>query len=167
MQNGKSAGGSSAATTPGTGSLGAIIPGAVIPGSQTRQYGRGIPLLFACAALALLAAQPPAMAANGKTRLASDLELSTVGFFQAQDLIPKNDKPRTAKCLAQAMVMDIPEPDAAKLADVYEKRAKADNALAQKWLTVTKKDAPARNAQVMTQVKKICPDLGPYLERVL
>jgi hypothetical protein len=109
----------------------------------------------------------PAAAVDGKARLAADLELSTVGFFEAQELIPKNDKPRTAKCLAQAMVADIPEPDAARLADIYERRAKADNALAQKWLAVTKKAAPARNMQVMTQVQKICPDLGPYLERVL
>jgi hypothetical protein len=138
------------------------------------QLAVGIPavlgsLLLAPALLlgALVFGANPAQAVDGKTRLASDLELSTVGFFQAQDLIPKNDKPRTAKCLAQAMVLEIPETDAAKLADVYEKRAKPDNALAQKWLTVTKKDAPARNAQVMGQVKKICPDLGPYLERVL
>jgi hypothetical protein len=119
-----------------------------------------------CAGVASLGIKPAA-AVDGKTRLAADLELSTVGFFQAQQLIPKNDKPRTAKCLAQAMVIDIPEADAAKLADIYEKRAKPDNALAQKWLAVTKKDAPARNAQVMAQVQKICPDLGPYLQRVL
>jgi hypothetical protein len=118
-------------------------------------------------AFTLAVQAPPAQALDGKSRLASDLELSTVGFFQAQELIPKNDKPRTAKCLAQAMVADIPDADAAKLADIYEKRAKADDALAQKWLAITKKADPARNAQVMGQVKKICPDLGPYLERVL
>jgi hypothetical protein len=81
--------------------------------------------------------------------------------------IPDRDKPRTAQCLAKAIVADIPEADAAKLADILDRRAPNDPALQKKWFTISKTEAPQRNAQVLQAVDKLCPDIGPYARRML
>ena len=109
----------------------------------------------------------PAYAVSGKERLAGDLVLVTTQQVQAADVVPKADKKRTAKCLAQAIVADIPEEDAAKLADMFERRTPNDLKLQQKWFTISKKDAPKRNAQVIAAVDKLCPDIGPYAKQIL
>jgi hypothetical protein len=114
-----------------------------------------------------LAAAAPAFAVNGKERLAGDLVLLTTQQVKAAEIVPEHDKKRTAKCLAQAIVADIPEADAVKLADIFERRAEKDVGLQQKWFTISKKDAPARNAQVLQAIDKLCPDIGPYARQML
>ena len=114
-----------------------------------------------------LVASAPAYAVSGKERLAGDLVLLTTRQVQNADVVPKHDKKRTAKCLAQAIVADIPEADAAKLADIFERRAENDVGLQKKWFTISKKDAPERNAQVLKAIDKLCPDIGPYAKQIL
>jgi hypothetical protein len=117
----------------------------------------------------MLVASGPALAGSkAKERLAADLELLTAGQMENSPIVPKSDRKRTAKCLAQALVVDIPEEDAARLSDIFEGRtSKGDPALQKKWLTISKKDAPARNAQVLQAVDKLCPDLGPYVKQMM
>lgn len=122
------------------------------------RFGLALALLMAPALI------PEASAQSGKERLAADLTINAAAYFKDSTVIPETDKPRTGKCLADSMVADIPEPDAGKLADIFEKRSPSDPALAKKWLTIRQADAPARHAQVLAQVKKRCPELGPYLE---
>jgi len=116
---------------------------------------------------AMLVAGAPAFAVSGKDRLAGRVELMTIQQAQASELVPKQDKKRTAKCLAKAIVADIPEADATKLADILDRKAPNDPALQKKWFTITKTDAPQRNAQVLKAVDKICPDIGPYARQML
>ena len=104
---------------------------------------------------------------KAKERLAADFELITAGQMENSPIVPKQDRKRTAKCLAQALVQDIPEMDAARLSDIFEGRAKSDPALQKKWLTIDAKKAPARNAQVLQAVDKLCPDLGPYVKQMM
>ena len=104
---------------------------------------------------------------SGKDRFTADLGIITTAQFKNNKDVPERDKPRTAKCLAQAIAADIPEADAARLSDIFEQRAPADKALETKWLTISKKDSPARYSQVMAQINKLCPDVGPYVEPVL
>jgi hypothetical protein len=118
----------------------------------------GIALTFLAAGLV-----PEALAQSGKQRLAADLTINAAAYFKDSTVIPESDKPRTGKCLADSMVADIPEPDAGKLADIFEKRSPADPALIKKWITISQAN-PARHNQVLGEVKKLCPDLGPYLE---
>ena len=134
---------------------------------KTRTTTRAITLTALAAALLQPALSGPAFAADGKARLASRVELMTIQQAQASALVPAHDKKRTAKCLAQAIVADIPEADATKLADILERRAPNDPALQKKWFTISKTDAPARNAQVLQAVDKICPDIGPYAKQML
>jgi hypothetical protein len=117
--------------------------------------------------LAGLQASAPALAVSGKERLAGRLVLVTIEQAEATELIPKHDKKRTAECLAKAIVADIPEADAAKLADILDRRVPNDPALQKKWFTIAKTDAPARNAQVLKAVDQLCPDIGPYARRML
>jgi hypothetical protein len=105
---------------------------------------------------------------KAKERLAADLELLTAGQMEDSPIVPKHDRKRTAKCLAEALVVDIPEEDAARLSDIFEGRvSKSDPALQKKWLTIDAKTAPARNAQVLQAVDKLCPDLGPYVKQMM
>jgi hypothetical protein len=110
-------------------------------------------------------------ASNGRDRLAADLAILTAAQFKDNKQVPERDKPRTAKCLASAIAADIPEADAARLSDIFEQRAAGDTdaarALEKQWLTIGKKDAPARYTQVMAQVQKLCADLGPYIAPVM
>jgi len=104
---------------------------------------------------------------KAKERLAGDLTLLTFQQVQASKLVPERDQKRVAKCLAQAIVADITEEDAARLSDIFEGRVKTDPALQKKWFTISKQDAPDRNKQVMQQVQKLCPDVGPYAKQIL
>ena len=122
-------------------------------------------LAMACAATPALL--HPAWAVTGKERLAGDLALLTFQQVQASKIVPERDQKRTAKCLAQAITADIPEEDADKLVEIFEGRAKADLALQKKWFTISAKDAPARNAQVLQAVDKLCRDLGPYIKQMM
>ena len=124
---------------------------------------------LAAALAAMLVARGPALAeTKAKERLAADLELLTSGQMENSPIVPKSDRKRTAKCLAQALVVDIPEEDAARLSDIFEGRvSKSDPALQMKWLTIDAKTAPARNAQVLQAVDKLCPDLGPYVKQMM
>jgi hypothetical protein len=126
----------------------------------------GIAAATAVAALSLVATAALA-ASSAKERLAADFELLTIQQVQSTKIVPQRDQKRTAKCLAAALAADIPEADAAKLSDIFEGRAKSDPALQKKWLTISAKEAPARNAQVLAQVDKLCADLGPYVKQLL
>ena len=129
--------------------------------------------LLAASALALAAtpglfAATAAAESKAKERLAGDFELLTTGQLHDSKIVPERDRKRTAKCLAKALVADIPEEDAARLSDIFEGRTtKGDPALQKKWLTIDAKTAPARNAQVLANVDKLCPDLGPYVKQMM
>jgi len=118
-----------------------------------------------CLAIGLLGVAATAGAAtSGRDRLAADLETLTRQQLATNKNVPERDKPRTAKCLAQAIVADVPDADAAKLSDMFNRRAAFDQALERKWLTIAKKAAPARYQQVINAVQKLCPDIEPYVE---
>jgi hypothetical protein len=126
-------------------------------------------LLLAAALWAASGATGPAVLAQAspQERLAANFELLTIAQVKATKLIPERDQRRTADCLARALAADIPDADAEKLSAIFEGRAAGDPALQKKWLTISKQDAPARNAQVMARIDKMCADLGPYVKGML
>jgi hypothetical protein len=133
-----------------------------------RRTGLAAVLGASVVAAAVIAAGPAAAETKAKERLAADLELLTAGQMEDNAIVPKGDRKRTAKCLAQALATDIPEEDAARLSDIFEGRvSKSDPALQKKWLTIDAKSAPARNAQVLQAVDKLCPDLAPYVKQMM
>jgi len=134
-----------------------------------RRFGLGTGYVAAVLGLVLPlaldgASGPAAAATPGRDRFTADLETLTKQQLAPNKEIPDRDKPRTAQCLAQAIAADIPEADAAKLSDMFNRRAAIDKALELKWLTIGKKEAPARYQQVINAVQKMCPDLAPYVE---
>ena len=116
------------------------------------------------AALVSAAVLPAAAVTSGRDRLAADLTILTTKQLAGNKAVPDRDKPRTAQCLAKSIAADIPDADAGKLSDMFNRRAAFDKALEVKWLTIGKKDAPARYQQVINAVHKACPDLEPYIE---
>jgi hypothetical protein len=133
-----------------------------------RSVGLAARLVAAAVIATGLTMGPVAAKTAAKERLAGDLELITAGQMEDSPIVPKHDRKRTAKCLAEALVADIPEEDAARLSDIFEGRvSKSDPVLQKKWLTIDAKTAPARNAQVLQAVDKMCPDLGPYVKQLM
>jgi hypothetical protein len=116
-----------------------------------------------------LTGSAPALAQGGtpQEHLAANFEILVIGQVKATKVIPERDQRRTADCLSKALAADVPDADATKLSAIFEGRAPKDPALQKKWLTITKKDAPARNAQVLARVDKMCADLGPYVRGML
>lgn len=111
---------------------------------------------------------PGALAqATPQERLAANFELLVIGQVKATKVIPERDQRRTADCLSKALAADIPDAEAEKLIAIFEGRAEKDPALQKKWLTISAKDAPARNAQVMGRIDKMCADVGPYVKGML
>ena len=108
----------------------------------------------------------PAAANSGRDRLAADLELS-IGAYLKTSPVPEHDRARVAKCLGDSIVADIPVADAARLSDIIEARAAPDPALQKQWITINKKDAPARHEQVLGEARKKCADLVPYIEPMM
>jgi len=128
------------------------------------QIGRAAWAVGVAIALGMAAAVPAGAVTSGRDRLAADLEILTKQQLTTNKEIPDRDKPRTAQCLAKSIATDIPDADAAKLSDMFNRRTAFDKALEVKWLTVGRKDAPARFQQVINAVQKLCPDLKPYIE---
>jgi hypothetical protein len=124
-------------------------------------------MLLAAFVLAPLLLPAPAAAESGRDRLTRALTLLTSIQLKNDKTVPDQDKTRTAQCLAKAIAADVPVPEAGQLADIFEGKAPVDRALEAKWLTISAKDAPARNAQVMAAVSKLCVDLGPYIKPML
>jgi hypothetical protein len=111
--------------------------------------------------------QAQAQGGTPQEHLAANLELLVIGQVKATKVIPERDQRRTADCLSKALAADVPDADANKLSAIFEGRAPKDPALQKKWLTISQKDAPARNAQVLARVDKMCADLGPYVRGML
>jgi hypothetical protein len=120
--------------------------------------------ILAAIVAAGIAVPPLAAATSGRDRLAVDLETLTKQQIAGNKVIPDSDKPRTAQCLAKAITTDIPDADAGKLSDMFNRRLAFDKALEVKWLTIGHQEAPARYQQVINAVQKLCPDLAPYVE---
>ena len=147
-----------------------VKTGAPQRAARTVALATAVPVLAAAvlaASAALLAPGAARAESTAKERLAANFELLTAGQLHDSKIVPEHDRKRTAKCLAQALVTDIPIEDAARLNDIFEGRTKSDPALQKKWLTISAKDAPARNAQVLQAVDKLCPDLGPYVKQMM
>ncbi len=124
-------------------------------------------LAAALVAASIAGVGPAAAESKANERLAANFEVLATGWLKDSKIVPERDRKRTAKCLGQAIAADIPQADAARLSDIFEGRAKADPALQKKWLTISKKEAPARNAQILQAVDKLCPDLGPYAKQMM
>lgn len=148
----------------GPGAMAATLLALVLPPALPLALPLALVLALVLGGVLAGAAGPAWAASSGRDRLAVDLEILTKQQMATNKVIPERDKPRTAQCLARAIVADIPDADAGKLSDMFNRRAPFDKALEVKWLTIGKKEAPARYQQVINAVQKNCPDLEPYVE---
>jgi hypothetical protein len=129
--------------------------------------GAAAAALAATLLAAVSMAGPAEAESTPQDRLAANFEIMIIGSVKANKLIPEQDKRRTADCLAKALAADVPDAEAEKLSAIAEGRAKNDPALQKKWLTISQKEAPARNAQVMGRINKMCADIGPYVKGMM
>ena len=116
------------------------------------------------AALLLAGALAPAAATveDDRTRLAKDF-LALLGPYHGRYPLPPNDRPRAMQCMVDAIIADIPVDTIARLADIVERKAPNDPALAFRWLVFDRGRNPARAAEVRARIHQLCPDLESAL----
>ena len=51
--------------------------------------------------------------------------------------------------------------------EIAGSRTGKSDPLQKKWPTIDAKTAPTRNAKVLGQLDKLCPDLGPYVKQMM
>ncbi|WP_459851036.1 hypothetical protein [Dongia sp. agr-C8] len=85
--------------------------------------------------------------------------------FRGFDALPETDRPRAVKCIIDALVVDIPEAEATRLADMIEQKIPLNQALFTRWLDFSSDGNPARQAQVKARAATQCPDVKALLDQ--
>jgi hypothetical protein len=67
---------------------------------------------------------------------------------------------RAIRCFANAIVADIPEDQAAEIADMLELKLTLDPVLTDKWLTFNTTLDPRRHDQIAAREHRFCPDIA-------
>jgi hypothetical protein len=111
---------------------------------------------------------PPTGPISARTRLAAIFQArltAAPGGFAAVKVLPAPDRPRGLACIAKALAADIPEADAARLADMLEQKTPPDADLVRRWLITEKTENPTRHAEVAARTAELCPDLAGRLNK--
>lgn len=83
-------------------------------------------------------------------------------MFQTSRVEP-TQRQAVFECGMKAVLADMPDQDAQRLADMVEGRAEADPALA-KWFQLEKSENPTRHAQVSARAQSICPQFKDLMK---
>jgi hypothetical protein len=85
------------------------------------------------------------------------------GLFQTTRPKPKpEDEQPLFECGMKAILADVPDADAMRLANMVEGKEKVDPSLA-KWFSFDRKKSPERHKQVIERAKQICPQYSNIL----
>ena len=115
-------------------------------------------------AVAAAGSSAPAQAEDGKARLDA-IFTEKLAAYPGIEVLPAADRARGLGCVVDAFLADIPEKEAGRLADMFEKKIPAEKALLVRWLITEKGDNPARHQQVKTRIEENCPDLAERLNK--
>jgi hypothetical protein len=103
---------------------------------------------------------------SGKTRLKSMLESKFENSgedFDEKDRIADVDEPRALRCVVEAMMADMSDAQANRLADMLERRIAPEKEFVLYWVNPRDSGHPERAKQVRDRAYQICPDLAPAM----
>jgi hypothetical protein len=122
---------------------------------------------IATLAIAIVLAGCAAGGSSGKERLKSLLvakfEREGANLFNEDLRIPEADRPRAVHCVLDAMLADMSNAQAKRLADMFEQKIPPEEALILYWMAPRDSGNAERAAQIESRAQQICPDLAGKL----
>ncbi len=106
-------------------------------------------------------------AGNSKERLKALLvakfEREGAGLFNADSRIPEADRPRAVHCVLDAMLADMSNAQAKRLAAMFEQKIPPEEDFILYWVAPRDAGNAERAAQIEGRAQQICPDLAGKL----
>jgi hypothetical protein len=123
--------------------------------------------MFARAASLMLAGMLCASAGvhaegDGQQKLKSQLSGLISGYIGGSVLADIKDE--ATACYLDALVRDIPEPDAGRIAGMYAGKVPPNESLNRKWVII--EGNPSRRTQLEARLREICPDISGRLTKM-
>ncbi|HJR21443.1 MAG TPA: hypothetical protein VJ822_07470 [Dongiaceae bacterium] len=122
---------------------------------------------IAVLAVAMVLAGCAAGGSSGKERLKSLLvakfEREGTALFNEDSRIPEADRPRAVHCILDAMLADMSNAQARRLAGMFEGKIPPENDFVLYWISPRDAGNAERAAQIESRAQQICPDLAGKL----
>lgn len=104
---------------------------------------------------------------NGKERLKALLvakfDREGAELFNEDSRIPEADRPRAVHCILDAMLADMSNAQARRLADMFEQKTPPEEDFVLYWIAPRDSGNAERTAQIESRAQQICPDLAGKL----
>ena len=108
-----------------------------------------------------------AVGSGGKERLKSLLvakfEREGANLFKEDSRIAEADRPRALHCVLDAMLADMSNAQAKRLADMFERKIPPEENFVLYWIAPGDTGNAERAAQIESRAQEICPDLASKL----
>jgi hypothetical protein len=101
-------------------------------------------------------------AADGQQRLKAELAKRISSYIGGSVLADIKDE--SLACYLDALVRDIPEADAGRLAEMYVGKVPPNESLKRKWVII--EGNPSRRTQLETRLREICPDISSRVAKM-
>jgi hypothetical protein len=98
-----------------------------------------------------------------KTLLINKFEREGTNLFQGESRIAEADRPRAVDCTLDAMIADMSNAQANRLADMFERKIPPESDFVLHWVSPRDSGNAERAAQIEGRVQQICPDLADKL----
>ena len=99
---------------------------------------------------------------DGRQRLQDELSRRISGYIGGSVLTDIKDE--ALACYLDALVRDIPEPEAGRLAGMYAGKIPPNESLNRKWVTI--EGNPSRRTQLEARLREICPGISGRLTKM-
>ncbi len=98
-----------------------------------------------------------------KTLLTKKLNEDPPVVFKEEDKVPVADQPRAVSCMLDAMMADMSNAQANRLADMLEGKIPVEMDFARYWIAPGDSTHAKRAVQAKNRVRQICPDIAEKL----
>ena len=123
----------------------------------------GVAMLAAAMARAGCASGGPTGMERLKTLLFNRFEREGTNLFQEESRIPEADRLRAVDCTLDAMIADMSNAEANRLADMFQRKIRPEEDFILYWVSPKDSGNVERAAQIESRVQQICPDLANKL----
>ena len=98
-----------------------------------------------------------------KALLVAKFEREGMNLFNGDSIIPEADRPRAVHCVLDAMLADMSNAQARRLAGMFEGKIPPENDFVLYWIAPKDAGNAERAAQIESRAQQICPDLAGKL----
>lgn len=98
-----------------------------------------------------------------KALLAAKFQRDGANLVSKDSRIPEADRPRAVHCALDAMIADMSNAQAKRLADMFEEKIPPEEDFVLYWIAPRDSGNAERAAQIESRAREICPDLANKL----